>query len=129
MKVVLSDDDRASALEPTDDRRVVGAGNAGAEDPGARGRGPIPGKNQVLEGDRNAVQRAQTLAAHAALRFPRLGQGFLPNRQEGVELRIERLDSMKGCLDHLHRRDLSRGNRARDVCGARERLNVPGWNG
>ena len=94
-RVGLAEDHRARLLDPLDDDRVVGPDAVG-EDEGAARRADTFGHFEILDGDRQPVQRAEVVA-------PRDGtvglgghlQGEIGrNGEVGVELRVERGDAI-----------------------------------
>ena len=100
----LAEQDPAGLIQPGDRRRVFGRDVIRA-DPRVAGRADPGGAIDVLQPERNAVQRAPIIARHdLALGSPRLlPRPFRRRQQKRVDLRVERLDSRQERVGQLHR--------------------------
>ena len=105
--VQLAQDHRPPVPQSADDLGVPG-GDAILEDAAGRGGAHTRRIHQVLEGDRDSVQWPPRRAVpQAGLRLTRLGQGLLGrDRDEGVELRVQRFDAAQAGLGQLDGRYL-----------------------
>ena len=100
----LAEQHPAGLVEPRDGRRVLGRDIIRA-DPRVAGRADAGGAVDVLQPERNAVQRPAIIAGHdLALGGPRLLPRPLGGRQQkGVELRVERFDARDQRVGQLDR--------------------------
>src|SRR5436309_2370392 len=120
--VQLAQHDRSRLLQPPDDGRI-GLGHAVGQDlRAARGAHPR-GVVEILEGDRNAVQRADGPARRQrALRGARGGQGGLVAHGDvRAERRVQRRDPLQVHAHHLDRRHLLARDHSRQVGDGGER--------
>ena len=87
--------------------------------------GPLR-RGQVLDRDRDAVQRAEVPARALGLRgFP---AGLLgPHEAERVEPRLQRLDAVEHGVHQLGRREFARGDPGRQLGRGREAELAHGW--
>ena len=100
---VLAEQDRAGRAEAARDGRVLGRDAVG-QDAGAGRRADTGRVKEILEADRDAVERpAVPSAADLLLRSLRLGRGLLGRHcQVAVELVVEPLDPGEIGVDQLH---------------------------
>jgi hypothetical protein len=122
--VGLADRNRAGAPQPLDEQRVLERHLAGEDRRSARERKADRGL-EILEGDRQAMQRAHFFPARdAAIRL--VGQRQAPLvvqlRDDGVERRVEPVDLMEVRGHHFARRHLPRADQRRQFTRAREEI-------
>ena len=99
------------------------AGDVVLQDGGLAGGGDARGVDDVLQPDRDPVQRPDRTVAHdRGLGGAGFGHRTLPRYQnEGVQSAVQRVDPVEASLGQLHRRQFLRGNQP-------GRLG-DGWNG
>ena len=104
MHVRLANQDRTGSPERRNGRRVL-AGRALLEPLESRRRSDAGGVVEVLDGDRNSVQRAAPSAgADLAVGFPSRGARLITeHRDEGVQPQIVRVDSREARVDDVNR--------------------------
>ena len=100
----LADEDPAGLIQPGDRCRVLGRNIIGAN-PRVAGGADAGGAIDVLQPERDTVQRAAIIARHdLALGGARLRPRLVGRRQQkSVDLRVERLDSRQERVGQLHR--------------------------
>src|SRR5439155_171814 len=120
--VQLAQHDRSRLLQPPDDGRI-GLGRAVGQDLRAARGAHTRGVVEILEGDRNAVQRADGPAGRQrALRGARGGQGGLVAHGDvRAERRVQRRDPLQVHAHHLDRRHLLARDHSRQVGDRGER--------
>ena len=101
--VGLGDEDASGVFQPGYDRRV-GIGDMVFEQPGAAGR-DHPGRiHAVLDGEWDTVERAPEFAAHCrSLGLAGALHDAFWEGDEGVEFRVDRLNTIEVGLNDLHR--------------------------
>ena len=117
VQVVLPEQDRAGLVEALG-HGCVFAGDEGALELRAGGGAHAAGPEDVLEADRNSVQRAAVPpAGDLALRPLRLLHRQLRrDRDEGVQAPPEALDAPEHLQGQIHRRQLPLAHERRQVC-------------
>ncbi len=124
MQVLFSENHRACAVQAPDDFRVLIWNTVFEERAGRRGVN-AGGIEDVLEPDWNAMERAAIFAAKNFLLGPprlvkrRLGQ----DRNEGVQLRIELLNTIEALVRQFRGRDLPRANSVTEALDGRLQSN------
>ena len=109
----LAEEDATRVIQPRDGGRVV-AGNGIGADAGLAGGADAGGGEDVLQRERNAVQRA-AVAAGRDLRLGRLrlADGVVGGDQEvGVQLRIERRRASEQGLRQVDGREVAARDKA-----------------
>ena len=109
MHVQLAEEDRARLAQSFDDKGIV-LRDVVFEQRTARRRRHAAHIEQIFDREWNAVQRAAILAARNLIggdaRFVQCALGS--EGDEGVDLRIDRLDALQADLRQLQRRDVLR---------------------
>ena len=105
----FSQKDGARVPQPLDDGGIV-VGHLVGKNVAAPGRADVPGRQEILDGEGNPMQRTPVGSrGDLLLGRPRLTQGqFARHRDEAVDLRIERLDSIQIGPGQLHGREFLR---------------------
>jgi len=104
----LAEHDPARRPQARDERRVH-VGHAGGEDVRAGHRADAPGQREVLDRVRNAMERAERIAAHHGVSARRAREGQLRRRRaEGVERGVQRVDAREHGSRQLDGRERAR---------------------
>jgi hypothetical protein len=116
--VGLAEDDGAGVLDAFDDGGVFFR-DAVFEEEGAGGGGDAPGHLGVFDGDGQAVESAQLVAAHdGILGGLCVGEGLVVgDEEEGVKLGIDSFDPVEEELGELYGGDLPGGDQLEEVGG------------
>ena len=117
-RVGLGEHDRAGGLQPPDDLGILGRDIIGIKR-AAVSRADIRGRNDVLDADRQAVQRPQFVAAHHRLfRRARIGPRAIGDKcHDRVQRRIEALDDREVGIEHLDRAERALAHERRELMG------------
>ena len=114
----LAHHDRAGAQKIAHHQRILFR-NVVSVDPASQGRGLAGCRREVLDGDRNAMERAKGFAFHDRLfcgpcPFQRL---FGVGEAEAVERVVHLVDALKAVLHDLYRRYLPGGDARGEFAG------------
>src|SRR6185312_1578453 len=117
-RVGLGEHDRAGGLQPPDDLGILGGDVIGIKR-AAVSRPDIRSRNDVLDADRQAMQRPQFVAArHRLLRRARIGPRAIGDKcHDRVQRRIEALDDRKVGIENLDRAKLALAHERRELMG------------